>query len=435
MAMDTYATEENLVIDTEREAMGQTMKDREGFTLARAYGSTLVDDKGKEYIDFTAGWNVANIGWSRPEVSAAIVEQLKLFPYAPMWCSTDLTVRFAKKLRSLLPESLNTFFKTTGGTEANEVAIKMARAYTGKKKIFSFYTEYHGQTMGSISLGSPASVTAFEPTVPGFVKVFPPYYYRSHLAKGQTEEAFTQLCLDHIRETIAMEGDAAAFLCEPVLTCPGVIVPHHSFFEGLRNICDEFGMLLIIDEVGTGFGRTGKMFGFEHYNIVPDMITMAKAISGGFGPLGGVATSKTIAAAMLGKGGTSTYGWHAVSVAAALQVLEILEHEKLVEAAQTKGEYVMRRLREELADCPIVGEIRGLGLEIGIELVKDKTTKEPHKEAALAVISQGLQRGLHEVWSGRTTTIIIMPPLSIAQKELETGLEILIGIIKELAVK
>ena len=192
------------------------MQDREGFTVTKAFDSTLVDDSGKEYIDFTSGWNVANVGRSRPEVTAAIVAQLKQFPYAPMWCSTRVTVELAKKLRELLPESLHTYFKATGGTEASELAIKIARAHTGKKKIFSFYSSYHGQTMGSISLGSPASAVSFEPAVPGIVRVFPPYYYRSHLAKGLDEQEFSDRCLDEIRATIIAEGDAAAFFCEPI---------------------------------------------------------------------------------------------------------------------------------------------------------------------------------------------------------------------------
>jgi 4-aminobutyrate aminotransferase-like enzyme len=432
---DAFAVEEDMLLDTEREAVGQTMQDREGFTVARAYDSTLVDDKGKEYIDFTAGWNVANVGWSRPEVTAAITNQLKKFPYAPMWCATDVTIGLAHRLRSLLPANLNTFFKATGGTEANELAIKIARAHTGKKKIFSFYTEYHGQTMGSISLGTPSAAVPFDPTLPGFVKVFPPYFYRSHLAAGRSEAEFTQACLDQIRATIVMEGDAAAFLCETVLTCPGVIVPHQDFFKGLRKICDDFGMLLIIDEVGTGFGRTGTMFGFEQYGITPDVITMAKALSGGFGAIGAVATSKEIARSMQGKGGTSTFGWHALSACAASVVLDILKQEDLVAAANEKGEYALARLRKELADCPIVGDIRGMGLEIGIELVKDKTTKEPNKDAVLRVISEGLKQGLHETWSGRTTTIMVMPPLSIPQEQLERGLSLLISIIKGTVAK
>lgn len=435
MRQDTYATEEGLLLDTEREALGQTIRDREGFTVTKAFDSTLVDDRGKEYIDFTSAWNVTNIGWSRPEVKAAISRQLEAFPYLPMWCTSEPTVQLAQKLRSLLPGNLNTFFKATSGTEANELAIKVARTHTGKKKIFSFYNEYHGQTMGSVSLGTPAAAVPFYPALPGFVKVFPPYYYRSHLAQGLSEQVFTELCLENIRQTIIMEGDAAAFLCETVLTCPGVIVPHPTFLPGLRAICDEFGMLLIIDEVGTGFGRTGRMFGFEHTAVKPDIITMAKALTGGFGVMGAVATSKEIALSMFGKGGSTTYGWHTLAVVAAIEVLDILEKENLAQTASQKGSYALNRLKAGLADCPIVGDIRGIGMEIGIELVKDRQTKEPNKQAVLAAISHCLARGLHSVWSGRTTTIMVMPPLTIAQQELEQGLAALIESIKTVAIQ
>ncbi len=413
--------------------LGETMEGREGFVLSEAFDSTLIDNKGKKYIDFTAGWNVMNVGWSRKEIIDAISAQLKKYPYAPMWCTTETTVNFAKAFQKILPSKLNTFFKTTGGTESNELALKIARAYTGKKKIFSFYGEYHGQTFGSISLGNSAKTTnPFEPLVPGFIRVQPPYHYRSAYGENLGEEEFSEKCLASIQKNIEAEGDVAAFLCEVVLTCPGVIVPLKNFFRGLSKICKDNGMLLIIDEVGTGFGRTGKMFAFEHFGFVPDIVMFAKAISGGYGAMGAVATSRKIADVMLGKGGTSTFGWHTLSVTAANESLKIIHNEKLAVKAQKMGEYIMERLKRELSDVDIVGDIRGLGLEIGIELVKDRKSRKPNKDAADKVTRNCLRDGLHIVWAGRTTTIMIMPPLIISKEEVDKGLEILIYNIRKL---
>jgi 4-aminobutyrate aminotransferase len=414
----------------EKILLGETMESREGFTLAKAYNSTLVDYKGKKFIDFTSGWNVTNIGWKRDEIKNEIIKQFDKYPYAPMWCSTEVSVKLAQKLKKLLPKNLNTFFKTTGGTESNEVALKIARAYTAKKKIFSFYLEYHGQTFGSISLGNTSkTINAFEPLVPGFIKMPPPYCYKCPYNMSSPNTCNLQ-CLNNIRNIIEAEGDAAAIICEALFTCPGVFVLPSNFFAKLKKICEEFKMLLIIDEVGTGFGRTGKMFAFEHYNIQPDIVTFAKALSGGFGPIGAVATSRELANVMYGKGGTSTYGWHALSAIAAIKTLEIIEKEKLVEKSAKLGKYALDKLKTELEKIDIVGDIRGKGLEIGIELVNNKKAKLPNKIAAEKITKLCLENGLYIQWSGRTTTLMIMPPLIISKKEIDDGIDIIIKSIK-----
>lgn len=419
------------IYQTEKKYIGETMEGREGFVLKDAYGSTLVDENGKEFIDFTSGWNVMNLGWKRPEIVEAMSEQLKHFPYSPMWCSTESTAEYAQKLSALLPKNLNTFFKATGGTEATEIALKIARAYTGKKKFLSFYMEYHGQTHGALSLGNTAGSTrAFEPLLPGFVRVHTPNPYRNAYGDNISSEEASNRALAIIRKTIELEGDVAAFVCETLQTCPGVVALHQDFFKGLRKICDDYGVLMIIDEVGTGFGRTGKMFAFEHYGFVPDMVTFAKAISAGYGPMGAVACSREMADVMKGKGGTSTFGWHTLSVVSALKSLEIIEKENLVTRAKEMGEYFMQKLHSELDDIALVGDIRGMGLEIGVELVKDRNTKEAHREAVDAVVRGCMADGLHIVWSGRTTTLMIMPPLVITKEEADKGLDSMIKHIK-----
>lgn len=415
----------------EKQYIGETMEGREGLVLSDAYGCTLVDERGKEYLDFTSGWNVANVGWRRPEIVEAIKKQLDHFPYVPMWCSTEHTVAFAEKMRALLPSNLNTFFKATGGTESTEIALKIARAYTGKKKFVSFYIEYHGQTYGALSLGNTyGSTHAFEPLLPGFLRVHSPNPYRNPYGNNLSSEECAQRALAEIKKTIELAGDVAAFVCEVVQTCPGVIVIHQDFYKGLRNICDDYGVLLIIDEVGTGFGRTGSMFAFEQYGFTPDMVTFAKAITGGYGPMGAVACSREMADSMKGRGGTSTFGWHTLSVVSALASLDIIQKENLPARAKEMGDYFMKKLHTSLDDCSIVGDIRGLGLEIGVELVKDKQTKEPNREAVESVIRGCMADGLHIVWSGRTTTLMIMPPLVITREEADRGLDILIGHIK-----
>lgn len=419
------------IVATEQQLIGTAIDSFENLAIAKAFGSTLVDENGKKYIDFTSSWNVMNLGWHRPEIINAISKQLVKFPCVPLWCASKPTIVLARELRSLLPESLDTFFKATGGTEANEIALKIARAYTGKRKIFSFYGEYHGQTLGSISLGNSAkSTNPFEPLVPGFVRVEAPYSYRSSFGRDLDDPELTTRYLEIIRKTIELEGDPAAFFCEAILTCPGVVIPPKEFFRELRKICDEFKMLLIIDEVGTGFGRTGKMFAFEHFHFIPDVVTMAKALSAGYGPIGAVATSRKIADSMSGKGGTSTYGWHTLSAIAAIENLKIIKKENLVQKAEKLGNYILDILKSSLRDIEIVGDIRGMGLEIGIELVKNRDSREPDKEAVLAIINSCTRDGLHLVWSRRTTTLMIMPPLTIDRKILDMGLDILIGNIR-----
>ncbi len=424
--MDTYLQERML--------LGETVEDREGFVLKKAYGSTLVDESGKKYIDFTSGWNVVNIGWSRPEIADAITEQMTKFPYSPMWCSTDVVVNYAKSLQKFLPKRTNTFFKTTGGTESNELALKIARAYTGKKKVLSFHNEYHGQTFGSISLGNSEKTTnPFKPLVPGFIKIQPPYNYKSTYGENITDEECSKRCLKEIKEKIESEGNVAAFLCEAIQTCPGVIIPQKNFFKNLRKICDDNDVLLIIDEVGTGFARTGRMFGFEHFDFEPDIITFAKGITNGYGGMGAVATSRKIANSMLGKGGTSTFGWHTLSVVAAAKILEIIQKENLIEKAKEMGNYMLEKLKQELTHLEIVGDIRGAGLEIGVELITDKKSKKPNNQAAIKVKKFSQADGLHIVWSGRSSTILVMPPIIITKNEADKGIEILVKNLKKVS--
>lgn len=415
----------------EGQLFGETMAGRDiFFPLKRAYGSTVVDMNDKEYIDFTSGWNVTNVGWNNSEVEEAIIEQMKRYSYAPMWTPTEPGVALAEKLTEITPESLDAVFKCTGGTEATDVALKIARAYTGKKKIISFYGEYHGQSFGAISMGnSTATTEAFEPLLPGFLRLHYPFS-RGNPYDSDPEIA-SQIALSVLEETVKMEGGVAAIFVEPMLSCPGMFTPPAGFMEGLRAICDRYEMLLIIDEVGTGFGRTGKMFGFEHFpKATPDVVTMAKGLSGGFAPIGAVMTSRKIANAMKGKGGTSTFGWHPLATTASLKVVEIIEREKLAERAEKLGKYVLKRLREELVTVECVGEIRGWGLELGIEIVKDRKKFEQDPEKARDVMIEAMEKGLHIMWSGRTSTMMIMPPLVITQDELDRGLDILINVIK-----
>jgi len=216
------------------------------------------------------------------------------------------------------------------------------------------------------------------------------------------------------------------------MTCPGILTPSLTFYKKLHKILRKYNILLIIDEVGTGFGRTGKMFGFESYGIKPDIVTFAKGIASGYGVMGAVATSRKIADSMIGKGGTSTFGWQALAMASAIENLKIINKEKLELKAEKDGKYIQNILNKELKGNPKIGEIRGMGLEIGIEIVKDQKSKDRDDESCNIIEKNCLEKGLHITWSGRTSTMMIMPPLVITRKELDMGLEILIEIIKKL---
>ncbi len=381
--------------------------------LSRAEGSYVWDERGKRYIDFTSGWNVMNLGWNHPEVTAAIVEQAKKNVYAPLWGSDPVQEEYAEQLTAVLPKELAVCVKATGGTEAIEESIKIARAATGRKKIIGFRDTYHGQLFAAMALGfSENLVRAIAPLVPEFIQLT----YPRDTGDGTVLQKF----LNDL-ETALSPKDIAAIVTEPgIVTGWGsVVMAPSGYLKEVRQLASKYGTLLIVDEVGTGFSRTGKFFGIEREEVIPDMICLAKGISNGGAAIGAVVgKSEIIEPTTPSTNLTSTFGWTPIACAAALKTLEIHQREKTWEQSQAKGSYLITHLKSRLNGNPRVVDIRGLGMEIGIEIQHDATLYNK-------ILATAADNGLHLV--GNTESLIqIMPPLTIPQGDLDEGLEILI---------
>jgi 4-aminobutyrate aminotransferase-like enzyme len=386
------------------------------FRISKAEGALIWDRDGKEYIDFTSGWNVTNLGWNNPEVNEAVIRQAKKNVQNLLWGSDPIQEEYAAKLTSALPKKFNACVKATGGTEAIEESIKIARAATGRKKIIGFKKSYHGQLFASLALGnSPEMVERIAPLVPDFIQLeFP--------VESAGEENFKNFLT--ILEDILSKRGVAALVTEPgIITGWGsTLIAYPGFLTEINKITRKYGTLLIIDEVGTGFSRTGKLFGIEHENVVPDMIVFAKGISNGAVAIGAVVGSSEIFQSTFPYINLiSTFGWTPIACAAALKTLEIHQREKIWEQAETKGKYIMEKLKK-LVGGPITGLV-GKGMIIGIRL----------KNATMArkAIDLAFERGLHIV-IGSENNLQLMPPLTIPQDLLEEGLEILISTLKKI---
>lgn len=377
--------------------------------ISRAQGSEIWDRSGNRYIDFTSGWNVTNLGWNHPEVNQAIADQTKKNVHGLLWGSDPIQEEYASALTAALPKELDACAKETGGTESVEVAIKVARAYTNRKKIIGFSGLYHGQLFASLALAySPDDLTKLVPLVPEITPFpFP------HEDIGQ--EGFESF-LNEFEKLLAKENVAAVVTEPGIITGGGsTLIAYPGFLTKIRDLTQKYGTLLIVDEVGTGFSRTGKLFGIEHEGVVPDMIALAKGISNGAAAIGTVVGKSTIfepafADAVL----ISTFGWTPIACAAALETLKVHQRDKTWERAEEKGRYITDKIKAFVGSKAV--SVRGLGMEIGIRC-KDAETAENVRKAAFA-------EGLHIV-VGSKNNIQLMPPLTISQEILDEGLEIL----------
>lgn len=386
------------------------------FKMSKAEGAYIWDEKGKKYIDFTSGWNVTNLGWNNPEVAEAVTTQVKKNAQGLLWGSDPIQEEYAAKLISTLPKELDACAKATGGTEAVEVAIKVARAATGRKKIIGFKKSYHGQLFAALALGYSAEmVDKISPLVPEFVQMdFP--------SNDLGEENFKTFLVN--LEEILSQKNVAAFVSEPgIITGWGsTLLAYSGFLKAVRELTEKYGTLLIIDEVGTGFSRTGKLFGIEHEGVTPDIIAFAKGISNGVSAIGtAVARSEVFEATFPHINLISTFGWTPIACAAALKTLEIHLRDKVWEQAESKGNYMVGKLNP-LIEKSIV-DIRSQGMEIGIGLKDGETARK--------VIDKCFAKGLHIV-VGNDNNLQIMPPLIINQSDLDKGLEILTSVLSNI---
>jgi len=349
--------------------------------IARARGSYFWDYDVKRYLDLSSQLVNLNIGHQHPRLVAAIQEQAaKLCSVSPA-LAVDVRGEAARLISERAPGDLDVVFFTNGGAEANEYAIRMARLHTGRNKVMAAYRSYHGATTGSISLTGDPRRWPNEPGMPGVVRYWGPYLYRSSF-HAETDAEESERALTHLRETLMVEGahTVAAIVLEPVVGTNGILVPPDGYLAGVRAICDEFGIVMIADEVMGGFGRCGEWFAVDKWRVTPDLITFAKGVNSGYVPLGGVIISRDIADTFGRQPfpGGLTYSGHPLGCAAAAASIRIFEDEGIIEHAREIGARVIGpRLRDLATRHPSIGEVRGLGVFWALELVRNRTTHEP----------------------------------------------------------
>ncbi len=404
------------------------------FVIAGGKGSYFWDDQGKKYLDFASQLINVNAGHQHPKIIQAIKDQAEKLCYAMPGAANDQRAKLGKTLAEIAPGDLSRTFLVTGGGLANENALKIARAFTARQKVISRFRSYHGGTYGASAVtGDPRRIPT-EPGVPGSLRVWDPFCYRCFF---RMEYPGCDLyCAEAIREVIEVEGPGtvAAIIVEPITGSNCRIVPPDGYMQRLRKICDDYSMLLIFDEVMTGFGRTGEWFAANHWKVVPDIMTLSKAINSGYLPLGAVMTTKKVADFFQDNilyAGLTQFG-NPVACAAGIAAIEVYEKEKMVENSRDLGVHLLHRLGEIREKHPSVGDIRGMGLFAAIELVKDKETREPivpwnvafyEKKHPIAGKLLGKLKGEGLYTYMRWNVLMICPPLCITKDELDWGLE------------
>ena len=402
-----------------------------------AKGCYFWDVDGKRYLDFNSMVMCVNMGHGDERIINAIVEQARELPFAGPPMATKPRALLGKLLAEITPGNLDRFLFTLGGADANENAIKLARAYTGRHKILARYRSYHGASAGAMAAtGDPRRVTWEPSLMPGVVHFLDPYRYRStfHRTNPDISEAdFTQDYLNHLEEIMLYEGPQtiAAVLMESVTGTNGIIIPPDGYMQGVRALCDKYGILMIADEVMSGFGRTGKWFAIQHWDVVPDLMTMAKGLTSAYAPLGAVAMRPEIAEFFnqrVYQGGL-TYNSHPISLAAAIANIQAMQEDKVVEHAAAMGPVLHRMLTDLGEQHPSVGEVRSIGLFGILELVRDRQTHEPlapfngSSPEMAAFRKYLLDHGLYLYTHWHTALII--PPLIINEEQLADGFAVL----------
>jgi taurine---2-oxoglutarate transaminase len=395
--------------------------------VARAKGIYFWTPEGKRFIDFNSQLMSVNIGHGDPRVIEAISKQAAVLAYANPFMATEPRARLGAKLAEITPGDIDTFFFTNGGAEANENAVKIARQFTGRHKILARYRSYHGGTAGAMTLTGDPRRWAAEPGMPGVIRVFDPYH---GIQRGWDT---TEQALQTIEEVIQLEGPQtiAAFILEPVTGTNGVLVPPDGYLQGVREICTKHGILMIADEVMAGFGRTGKWFAVEHWNVVPDLISMAKGLTSSYLPLGAVGMRHHIAQYFQDKVfyGGLTYNSHPMGCAAALATIAVYEEDHLIDNAREMGKILKSLLAELAAKHPSVGAVRSIGLFGIVELIRNRATKEPMApfngtSAEMAALGKFFrEQGLYTFV--RWNTFFTNPPLCINESEMREAFAIL----------
>ena len=399
--------------------------------VARGEGIYFWDTEGSRYSDMSSQLVNLNLGFGNQAIGDAIKAQVDKYCFVSPGYGSEPRALLAKKIVSLMPDNMAKVFFTNAGAEANENAIKMARMATGRWKIFSRYRSYHGASFGAGNLSGEPRRFPLEPGIPGFVKFFDPYVYREPVEFASEEEA-ANFYLAKLEEQVVYEDPSsiAAIVMEPIPGSNGVIIPPKGYMEGVRAICDKYGIMMVLDEVMTGWCRTGKMFCLEHFNIKPDIVTFAKGVTCGYVPLGGVVVSKQIAEYfddhLLACG--LTYSGHPLACATGLACVAEYEKQNIAEHVADIGKVLSTKLNAIKAAHPCVGDVRAIGLFSSVELVKCKETKEPlvpygkdpegvMKGILKKLFAKGFMTYTHE------NMILVMPPLIITEEQLTEELK------------
>lgn len=398
--------------------------------VEKAEGIYFYDYEGNRYSDMASQLVNLNLGYGNQDIAEAIKEQVDKYCYIGPSYGSEPRAELAKLIVDLLPDTFGKVFFTNAGADANENAIKIARMYTGRKKVFSRYRSYHGSSFGAGNLTGEPRRYPLEPGIPGFVKFFDPYIYRE-MIDFESEEQATKYYITKLREQIIYEGPdtVAAIVMETITGSNGIIIPPKGYLKGVREICDEFGIVMICDEVMAGWARTGKMFAFENFDVIPDLVTFAKGVTCGYVPLGGVAVSSKIASYfddnLLSCG--LTYSGHPLACAAGVACVKYYEKAGILENVNKVGTVLASELDAMMEKHPCVGDVRHIGLFSCVELVKDKKTKEPmvpygkDPEGTMGKIIGMLKEKRFMTYS-HENMIFICPPLIITEEQLKEEL-------------
>jgi 4-aminobutyrate aminotransferase len=397
------------------------------FVMDRGLGCDVWDVDGKQYLDFNAGIAVVATGHSHPRLVAAIQAQAAKFIHmAGSDFYNELQVKVGEKLVETMPAEHDwRIFLGNSGTEAIEASIKLARYATGRQGIIAFFGAFHGRSYGSLSLtaSKPRQRMGYFPLVPGVEHAYYPNPYRPPL--GSDPERVVDTCMDYIEhtlfETVLPPSEVACIVVESIQGEGGYIVPPADWFPRLRELCDRHGILLVLDEVQSGIGRTGKFWAFEHWGITPDIVASAKGLGSGM-PIGACIARKELTDNWLAGAHGNTYGGNALACAAAYETLCLVQ-ESLMRNAAEVGDYLQQQLQAMARRSPHVGEVRGRGLMIGVEFVKDQATREPDHDAADAVMLEAFRRGLLLLTCGKST-IRFCPPLVVNRDQVDRAVEL-----------
>jgi len=393
----------------------------------RLEGVYVYGHDGRRYLDFLSGFGACNAGHNHPRIVAAAREQMERMAHAPLGViAHEPVLRLAWELGQITPGGADMFFFGNSGAEAVEGALKLARYVTGRRGIVAFLGGFHGRTMGAVTVTTSKVKyrSGHGPFLPDVYFARFPYPYRSPASDPEScaQEALEDI--ERLFEYVIAPEDVAAFLLEPILGEGGYVIPPRSWLVALRELCDRHGILLIFDEVQTGFGRTGEWFAAQVFGVEPDIVCLAKGIANGF-PLGATAARREIMSQWGPTSHGTTYGGNPISCAAALATMAVIREEKLLENARIQGDYMLKALRDLLAGSPIVGDVRGVGLMIAVEFIKPGPGKEPNTEAVRRILNRALENGLLLYPCGHwSQTIRLIPPLTVTREQVDEGLEI-----------